>query len=112
MEKNVKNNPDRNPLESNNILNGLTMNDFPNILEEAILTWEKNMRRKLNNKFFCGYRELSILVGLAPSTLRSYTDEFTPKFPTLLSLTQICAVINDLRPIEFYFEYTKSVVNK
>lgn len=85
------------------------MNEFPVILEEAIMNWERGMQRKLKNKYFKAYPELSKLVGLAPSTIRSYTNEYDLATPTMENLLKICLAIRDNTPLEYFNDFQRAL---
>lgn len=70
------------------------------------------MKRSTGDKYFNGYKELSTLVGLAPSTLRSYTDEFTLTTPTVEGLIKICVAIQDNTPLEFINDFQKALFRR
>lgn len=96
-------------IESSQIQGINSMNEFPAILEDAIKNWERGMQRKLKNKYFKAYPELGKLVGLAPSTIRSYTNEFDLITPTIENLIKICLAIRDETPLEFIYDYTRAL---
>lgn len=98
-----------NEIEANRNQGIIWMNEFPTVLEDAILNWQKGMRKKLKNKYFNAYVELSKLVGLAPSTIRSYTNEFDLATPTIENLVKICLAIRDNTPLEFINDYQKAL---
>ena len=87
----------------------LPVSKLPIILNDAIERWSQKMKRKTGDKYFSAYRELSVLVGLAPSTLRSYTDEFVITTPTVDNLFKICLAIGDNTPLEFINDFQKAL---
>ena len=108
----VKNNATIIPIESQHNEGNISMTMFPAILEEAICNWRERMKAQLNTKYFLVYEELGKLVGLAPSTLRSYTA-FNPEVtPTITHLISICSAINDNTPLEFINDYQRALFNK
>lgn len=88
------------------------MTMFPAILEDAISNWRERMKVRLNVKYFLVYEELSKLVKLAPSTLRSYTSVNSEVTPTVETLLLICIAINDNTPLEFLNDYQRALFNK
>ena len=96
-------------METNNIVTLIrdeselkSMGDFPSVLETVIIEWQAKQRK--NNKYFDGYKELAYLLNYHPHSIRSYTDSFEPKFPTVNTLVAICRITGDRRPIEYLNE--------
>lgn len=88
---------------------GISMNEFPYLLKEAILNWGMAMKESTGREWFQTFDELSHLTNIAPSTLRKYCLEYSgdPKFPTVNNLITICKVISDWSAFRFLADYVK-----
>jgi len=86
---------------------GISMNEFPYVLKEAILRWGTAMKETTGNDYFRVYDELSHLTNIAPQTLREYCLEYSgdPKFPPVNKLIAICKAISDYSAIRFLNKY-------
>ena len=103
-----KDNQTENRGESHEKGEGINLNKLPQILKRSILDWESTKRIQLNDKFFDGYEELFTLTGIAPQTLRKYTNMQSPEFPPVNKLFQICLTIQDNTPMEYINYYSLS----
>ncbi len=82
------------------------LSDLPSILEAIILDWGRGLSRKLNRPVNV-WKELSILTGRAPSTLRAYCDEFNPTFPPIDVLLSICKATGKDDPLKLIEQFRK-----
>jgi len=87
---------------------GINLNELPVIIKRCLLDWETSMRLKLNKPYLDCYEEIFALTGIAPQTLRKYTNTQKPEFPPINKLFLICLTINDCTPLEYLNDYTKS----
>lgn len=87
----------------------IELKEFTIILKRAILDWEDKMREQ--SKYFDGFDELSILVGLHPQTIRKFTNSMNPEFPKLNQLLAICNSIGDFKPIEYFYDFANLIRN-
>lgn len=85
------------------------MKKFPSILNMAIRDFEEKIRERSGDRYLNGFSELAELVNLSESTIRHYTNEFNPEFPTVINLIRICKAIDDYRPIEFLNDYKEVI---
>lgn len=84
---------------------GVELRTIPIKLNSAIREYEG---RRLNEveypELYDVYAELSDITGLAESTIRSYTNRFNPKYPTLDNFIKILNALKDDRPFKAFMK--------
>ena len=78
---------------------GTSLN-LPILIKQSIRRYEDKRLAQLDRSdaiYFDVYEELSTLLTLAPSTIRSYENRYTPHHPTFDKLLLMCKVMDDVK---------------
>lgn len=107
----VREGSEGNAKECSRNCRGISMNEFPYVLKDAIMNWGAVMKEATGKAWFHPYDELSHLTNIAPQTLRKYCLEYSgdPKFPPVHSLVAICKAISDWSAFDFLASYVKTL---